>query len=71
MSDHVRVSEYEKKVLDEIEIKCGEYLELIPKKHWRYVVTPVLVRRLAKALEEIDYLKNRLEHVCRNKTKHP
>ena len=65
MSNYTR---YEKEVLDEIELKCGEYLDLIPRKYWRYVLTPVLIRQLAKAKEEIEYLKNRLEYVCRNKT---
>lgn len=56
------LTKYEKEVLDEIEIKCGEYLDLIPKKYWRYVLTPVLIRQLAKAKEEIEYLKEKLAH---------
>ena len=66
----LELSKYEKEVLDEIELKCGEYLDLIHRKHWRYVLTPVLIRQLAKAKEEIEYLKDKLNHV-RTNTKQP
>lgn len=69
MSDEIYLSKYEKEVLDEIDLKCGEYLDMIPKRHWRYHVTPVLIRQLAKAKEEIEYLKKRLEHAIRITTK--
>lgn len=65
------ITDSEKKVIEEIEVKCGEYLDLIPRKHWRYVLTPVLIRQLAKAREEIVYLRKRLENVYRDQTKHP
>jgi len=67
----ITLSDSEKQVIDEIELKCGEYLDLIPRQHWRYVLTPVLIRQLAKAREEIEYLKKRLENVYRDQAKHP
>ncbi len=60
MNDHLYLSKHEKEVLDEIDLKCGEYLEHLPQKHWRYYVTPVLIRQLAKAKEEIEYLKDKI-----------
>lgn len=62
MNNKIILTKYEKEVLDEIELKCGEYLDLIPKRHWRCVLTPVLIRQLAKAREEIEHLKKRLEN---------
>jgi len=55
-----------RKILQEIWENCGEYLEHIPRKDWRYYVTPVLIRQLAKAREEIEYLKIRLDHATRH-----
>ena len=69
MSDDIYLSKYEKEVLDEIDLHCGEYLDMIPKKHWRSVVTPVLVKLLAKAREEIEYLKKRLQDATHNSRK--
>jgi hypothetical protein len=66
MDDDLYLTKYEKEVLDEIDLKCGEYLEHIPKRHWRYFVTPVLIRQLAKAREEIEYLKERLKNATQS-----
>ncbi len=63
------MNEQERDVIREILVKCGEYLEHIPQKHWRYYVTPVLIKQLAKAREEIEILRKRLEDVSRINTK--